>query len=58
LMGAEFTRADVSWIPFVEIAARAGADLDAATMPWLNAWRARMRSRPSYERTFPTHWRK
>ena len=58
LMGAAFTRADVSWIPFVEIAARAGVDLDAATTPWLVAWRARMRARPSYDRSYPPHWRK
>ncbi len=58
VMGTDFTRADVSWIPFVEISARAGVDLDAATMPWLSAWRTRMRSRPSYDRTYPPHWRK
>jgi len=58
VMGASFTRADVSWIPFVEIAARAGVDLDAATTPWLAAWRARMRARPSYDRSYPPHWRK
>lgn len=57
VMGADFTRADVSWIPFVEIAARAGVDLDAAMLPWLTAWRTRMRSRPSYERSYPPHWR-
>ena len=58
LMGTAFTRADVSWIPFVEISARAGVDLNAATMPWLTAWRTRMHSRPSYDRTYPPHWRK
>jgi glutathione S-transferase len=51
------SRADFTWLPFVEIAARAGADLDAATTPWLVAWRTRMRARPSYERTYPPHWR-
>jgi len=57
VMGAAFTRADVSWIPFVEIAARAGVDLDMATMPWLAAWRTRMRARPAYDRSYPPHWR-
>ena len=57
LVGETLTRADLAWLPFVEIAARAGADLDAATMPWLVAWRTRMRARPSYERTYPPHWR-
>ena len=56
--GEALTRADVSWIPFVEIAGRAGVDLDTAKMPWLTAWRARMRTRPTYERSFPPHWRK
>lgn len=52
-----FTRADATWLPFVEIAGRAGVDLDAARMPWLVAWCARMRTRPSYDRTYPPHWR-
>jgi glutathione S-transferase/maleylpyruvate isomerase len=52
------SRADFTWLPFVEIAARAGADLEAATTPpWLVSWRTRMRGRPSYERTYPPHWR-
>jgi glutathione S-transferase len=54
----DLSRADFSWIPFVEIAARAGADIDEATMPWLVGWRSRMRARPSYERSYPPHWRK
>lgn len=57
-MGSSFTRADVSWTPFVEIAGRAGIDVDATTMPWLSAWRARMRERPAYARSYPPHWRK
>jgi hypothetical protein len=28
-----FSRADIAWIPFVEICARAGIDIDAATCP-------------------------
>jgi glutathione S-transferase len=54
----ELSRADFTWIPFVEIAARAGADLDRASTPWLVDWRERMRGRPSYERSYPPHWRK
>ena len=52
------SRADFTWIPFVEIAARAGVDLDARATPWLVGWRSRMRARPSYERSYPPHWRK
>ena len=57
IVGNDFSRADCTWLPFVEIAARAGADLDAATMPRLVEWRDRMRARPSYERSYPPHWR-
>jgi glutathione S-transferase len=55
--GADFTRADLSWVPFVEIAARGGVDLDAAATPWLHHWRERMRARPAYARSYPPHWR-
>jgi hypothetical protein len=37
--------------------ARAGVDLDARETPWLVGWRSRMRARPSYERSFPPHWK-
>jgi glutathione S-transferase len=53
-----FSRADVTWLPFVELAARAGVELEAAGTPWLIGWRERMRARPAYERTYPPHWRK
>ncbi|HUE30069.1 MAG TPA: glutathione S-transferase family protein, partial [Verrucomicrobiae bacterium] len=52
------SRADLTWLPFVEIAARAGADLDRGATPWLVDWRARMRTRPSYPLSYPPHWRK
>jgi glutathione S-transferase len=55
-MGDSITRADTTWLPFVELAARGGVDLDGAT-PALLAWRERMRARPSYERSYPPHWR-
>jgi glutathione S-transferase len=58
IVGAAPSRADFTWLPFVEIAARAGVDLDPARTPWLIAWRERMRARPSYERSYPPHWRK
>jgi glutathione S-transferase len=51
------THADFTWLPFVEIAGRAGVELDAARTPWLHAWRARMRERPSHTRSYPPHWR-
>ena len=57
LVGA-LSRADLTWLPFVEIAARAGADLERGATPWLVDWRSRMRARPSYERSYPPHWRK
>ena len=58
LMGAALTRADTTLIPFVELAGRAGVVLDAATTPWLLAWRERMRQLPSYAASYPPHWRK
>ena len=51
------SRADLAWLPFVELAGRAGVDLAANETPWLVAWRNRLRARPSYERTYPPHWR-
>jgi glutathione S-transferase len=57
IAGAALTRADLAWLPFVEIAARGGVDLDPAVTPWLCAWRERMRARPSYGRSYPPHWR-
>jgi glutathione S-transferase len=56
LLGDTLTRADLAWLPFVELAARGGVELDDAT-PSLRAWRDRMRQRPSYERSYPPHWR-
>jgi glutathione S-transferase len=58
LMGAEITRADTTWLPFVEIAGRAGVPVDAKASTRLAAWLDRMRARPSYEKTYPPHWRK
>jgi len=56
VLGETLSRADLTWLPFVELAARGGVDLDAGT-PWLQAWRTRMRARPSYARSYPPHWR-
>jgi glutathione S-transferase len=58
LMGQQLTRADTTWLPFVEIAGRAGVAIEAASMLRLAAWLDRMRARPSYDRTYPPHWRK
>jgi glutathione S-transferase len=55
--GDRLTRGDLAWLPFVELAARAGVDPDPASMPWLVAWRGRLRARPSYDRSYPPHWR-
>jgi glutathione S-transferase len=57
LDGARPSRADLAWLPFVEIAARGGVQLDPARLPWLHDWRQRMRERPSYSRSYPPHWR-
>jgi glutathione S-transferase len=57
VVGDGLTRADLAWLPFVELAGRAGVELDARA-PWLLDWRGRMRARPSYERSYPPHWRK
>jgi glutathione S-transferase len=58
IAGDALTRADLTWLPFVEIAGRGGIALDPARTPWLVAWRDRMRARPSYERSYPPHWRR
>ena len=58
IAGEEVSRADFTWLPFVEIAARAGVDLAPARTPWLLAWRESMRARPSYARSYPPHWKK
>ncbi len=55
--GRSLTRADLAWLPFVELAERAGVTVAAETEPWLLAWRDRMRMRPSYSRSYPPHWR-
>jgi glutathione S-transferase/maleylpyruvate isomerase len=57
VVGGAFSRADCTWIPFVEIAGRGGVRLDPARTPWLVAWRDRMRARPAYDRSYPPHWR-
>jgi len=58
MMGSSFTRADTTWLPFIEIAGRAGAGVDAASTPWLASWLEAMRSRHSYQKSYPPHWRK
>lgn len=58
IVGDALSRADLAWLPFVELAARAGVDLDPIDMPWLVAWRERLRARPSYARSYPPHWKR
>jgi len=55
--GRMLTRADLAWLPFVEIAERAGVPVGPDAEPWTHAWRGRMRMRPSYARSYPPHWR-
>ena len=57
LMGKGLTRADTTWIPFVEIAGRAGVALEASQTPWLAGWQGRMRERASFQKSYPPHWR-
>jgi glutathione S-transferase len=56
IVGDALSRADLTWLPFVELAARAGVELDPVDLPWLLAWRERLRARPSYVRSYPPHW--
>ena len=57
LMGGDITRADLTWLPFVELVGRAGVDIDADEYGWTKAWRAALATRPSYDKTYPAHWR-
>jgi glutathione S-transferase len=58
VMGPTLSRADTTWIPFIEIAGRAGVAIDPAATPWVAAWQQRVRSRRSYQNSYPPHWRK
>ena len=55
VMGPTLSRADTTWLPFVEIGARGGVSVDG--LPWVGAWRERMHARPSFDATYPPHWR-
>ena len=55
VMGPTLSRADTTWLPFVEIGARGGVSFDG--LPWVGAWRERMHARPSFDATYPPHWR-
>ena len=55
VMGPTLSRADTTWLPFVEIGARGGVSFDG--LPWVSAWRDRMHARPSFDATYPPHWR-
>lgn len=57
LLGAELSRADLTWLTAIEISERGGLALDAVRFPWLAAWRSRLSTRPSYQATYPAHWR-
>ena len=55
VLGETLSRADTTWLPFVELAMRGGVELN--TSSWTAAWHARMRQRPSFDATYPPHWR-
>ena len=57
VVGETLTRADTTWLPFIEILGRAKIDLPENGFPLILAWRERMRARPSYNKTYPPHWR-
>lgn len=57
VFGRQLSRADLAWLPFVELAERAGVATTSDTAPWTHAWRERLRMRPSYARSYPPHWR-
>jgi glutathione S-transferase len=68
LVGKQLSAADISLFPLVQTILRA-AGKDAAkplelellpladTFPNLSAWLKRIEALPSYERTYPPHWR-
>lgn len=57
VMGEKLSRADFTWLPFIELVGRAGINIDDAAYEWSKTWRAQIQSRPSYDKTFPAHWR-
>lgn len=57
ILGADLSRADLTWLTAIEIGERGGLALDAARFPWLAAWRTRLSTRASYQSTYPAHWR-
>jgi len=57
VLGANLSRADLSWLTAIEISERGGLVLDATRYPWLTDWRSRLSERPSYQATYPAHWR-
>lgn len=56
LIGNEVSRADFTWLPFVELVGRAGVDIDADKYGWTKKWRKILEGRPSYDKTYPAHW--
>ena len=57
LMGENMTRVDLTWLPFVELVGRAGAGIDDKKYGWTKKWRSTLSTRPSYDKTYPAHWR-
>jgi glutathione S-transferase len=57
LMGDNMTRVDLTWLPFVELVGRAGAGIDDKKYGWTKKWRSTLSTRPSYDKTYPAHWR-
>lgn len=57
VLGSALTRADLGWLTAMEICERGGLVVDPAQYPWLDAWRSRLSQRPSYDATYPAHWR-
>ena len=58
IAGSTLSRADLAWLPFIELCGRTGEQLDSKRTPWLVGWLDRMRARPSYDKSYPPHWRR
>ena len=56
LIGDKISRADFTWLPFVELVGRAGVNINSEKYVWINKWRKILEARPSYKKTFPAHW--
>mgnify|MGYP001403811970 CR=1 FL=1 len=57
VLGAELTRADLTWLAAIDIAERGRLAVTPERFPWVHAWRERLKIRPSCDATYPPGWR-